>query len=422
MRTPGVLGAVCGTGSTGTAGGSPTGLAGSVGVGGASGWVPTPRQREIALDVTQIILDVVGIFEPTPFADVTNGLISIGRGDWIGAGLSGISVIPFIGDLAKAGKLPKAAQTLAEAIRLAEYDAAFARVLRPALENLKRLLDSIPANLSPELMGMVKRLKDPLDRFLGSSRLAVKLSLTDRLILARMGSLQNVGHLVRHNIDTARSYFVRHGMSEKQMMEALSGMDVHSAIEILELRQGERLSTYMVLPGGATDLAKLNAADLARLKPGQWFVKSGGGVGKESIGLAAGNRVRVEFEVTRPTSILKSKAASVNDTWTDSLQRSTGHPGLPSGAGTGRKPKTFIDVDPITGQVRIRPATDPNGRVLRDDQGRLQSTMSVGTSGGGTQYFVPWSAQQNGGAALKPVLTGISLQRNTKSLSENLGK
>ncbi len=420
MRLPGVQGAMCGSGTTGLAGGSPDGLAGAMGPRGVDGWIPTEKQREIALDVTQIILDIVGIFEPTPFADLTNGLISIGRGDWVGAGLSGISVIPYIGDLAKAGKLPKAVQTLVEAIRMAERDAAFGRVLRPALENLKRVLDSIPENLSPELMGMVKRLKDPLDRFLGSSRLAARLNLTDRLILARMGSLQNIGHLVRHNIDTARSYFVRHGMSEKEMMEALSGMDVHSAIEILELRQGERLSSYMILPGGATELSKLNAAELAQLRPGQFFVKSGGGVGSESVGLARGNRVRVEFEVARPMSILKSKAASVNDTWTDGMQRWAGHPGLPQGTGTGRKVKTVIDVDPVTARVRIRPATNEAGAVLRDENQKLLTTMSVGTSGGGTQYFLPKSAQQGGGVALKVVVTGTSLQRNVRSLSGKL--
>lgn len=328
-------------------------------------------------------------------------------------------MIPYIGDLAKAGKLPKAVQTLVEAIRMAEYDAAFGRVLRPALLNLKRVLDSIPDNLSPELMTMVKRLREPLERFLGSSRVAVRLNLTDRLILARMGSLQNVGHLVRYNIDTARSYFVRHGLSEKKMMEALSGMDVHSPMEIMEMRKGERLNTYMILPAGAK-LSDMKPAELAQLRPGEWFVKSGGGVGSESVGLARGNRVKVEFEVVEPVSILRSKAASVNDTWTDAMQRRAGHPGLTPGNGTGRKAQTMIDVDPIAAQVRIRPATDKVGAVLRDEGQKLLTTMSVGTSGGGVQYFLPGSAQRGGGVVLKAVVTATSLQRNVKSLSGKL--
>src|SRR6056297_2020620 len=66
----------------------------------------TPEQEEVALDIAQLTLDLVGIFEPTPFADGTNALISIGRGDWMGGGLSGLGIIPYLGDLAKAGKLP----------------------------------------------------------------------------------------------------------------------------------------------------------------------------------------------------------------------------------------------------------------------------------------------------------------------------
>ena len=92
----------------------------------------TPQQQELALDIAQLTLDIVGIFEPTPFADGTNALISIGRGDWLGAGLSGISIIPYIGDLAKAGKLPRYSQKLYDAIQLARNNAEFAKLLRPA--------------------------------------------------------------------------------------------------------------------------------------------------------------------------------------------------------------------------------------------------------------------------------------------------
>lgn len=42
-----------------------------------------------------LILSGCGVFEPTPFADGTNVLISIGRGDWSGASMSGLSILPF---------------------------------------------------------------------------------------------------------------------------------------------------------------------------------------------------------------------------------------------------------------------------------------------------------------------------------------
>ena len=35
----------------------------------------SPEARELLLDVGQFTLDIVGIFEPTPFADLTSGVI-----------------------------------------------------------------------------------------------------------------------------------------------------------------------------------------------------------------------------------------------------------------------------------------------------------------------------------------------------------
>jgi RHS repeat-associated protein len=57
-----------------------------------------------ALDWVQGGLDVIGTFEPTPFADLTNAGISALRGDKIGVGASLAGIIPYIGD---AGKLAK---------------------------------------------------------------------------------------------------------------------------------------------------------------------------------------------------------------------------------------------------------------------------------------------------------------------------
>ncbi len=71
---------------------------------------------DLALDLTQIGLDIAGIFDPTPISDGANTLISLGRSDWLGAGLSAVSMIPYVGDAAKLGKLGKYAQTVAKAI------------------------------------------------------------------------------------------------------------------------------------------------------------------------------------------------------------------------------------------------------------------------------------------------------------------
>ncbi|MEL6877337.1 MAG: hypothetical protein AAGL68_04475, partial [Pseudomonadota bacterium] len=54
---------------------------------------PGPSTATVVADLTQLTLDLVGIVEPTPFADGSNALISLGRmggalwnGDWGDAG------------------------------------------------------------------------------------------------------------------------------------------------------------------------------------------------------------------------------------------------------------------------------------------------------------------------------------------------
>ena len=48
-----------------------------------NGWDSfTEDEKEVLLDLGQLALDIIGIVEPTPFADSANAVISIARGDW----------------------------------------------------------------------------------------------------------------------------------------------------------------------------------------------------------------------------------------------------------------------------------------------------------------------------------------------------
>ena len=76
---------------------------------------------ELALDVTQMALDIVGLVDPTPISDGVNGLISLGRSDWLGAGISAVSMIPYVGDAAKLGKLGRYADNTAGQTFKREY-------------------------------------------------------------------------------------------------------------------------------------------------------------------------------------------------------------------------------------------------------------------------------------------------------------
>jgi hypothetical protein len=126
-----------------------------------------PSKFELAVDIVQFAIDLAGIVDPTGAADGISGLISLGRGKWIDAGISAISLIPYIGDAAKVAKIPKYAEAVATAIKLAMKDLEFARTLKPALERLKLALDKMPVpSLPAEMQHHIVKIRKEIDEFL----------------------------------------------------------------------------------------------------------------------------------------------------------------------------------------------------------------------------------------------------------------
>lgn len=148
----------------------------------------------LVADLTQVGLDIVGIFEPTPFADLTNAGISLTRGiydaittgnGWAavaGVGDAAISVagvVPGIGDTAKLLRLGRHADTITRAITAAIENPALRRQLEPLLRGIKDTLD----NVSPAVMDAlpqgaadsIRAMKTKLDEFFGvAGNLAVR--------------------------------------------------------------------------------------------------------------------------------------------------------------------------------------------------------------------------------------------------------
>ena len=126
---------------------------------------------EVVLDLTQMTLDIVGIFDQTGISDGANALISAGRGDWVGAGLSALAIVPVVGALAAAGKLGKWAETVAKAVELAASNPAARAALEPMLRRLNDAIGAIPdavmRNLPDEMRNTLEGLKTRLDDFLG---------------------------------------------------------------------------------------------------------------------------------------------------------------------------------------------------------------------------------------------------------------
>lgn len=126
------------------------------------------KQRELILDLTQIGLSIAGIIDPTPISDGADGLVSLGRGDWLGASISVVSMIPYVGDLSKVGKLGKFLDAIKNAVDLAKNDPGFRRLAEPVLRQIKKAidaapLDSLPSAVREPLKGMTGKIDELLN-------------------------------------------------------------------------------------------------------------------------------------------------------------------------------------------------------------------------------------------------------------------
>lgn len=86
-------------------------------------------RADLALQLVQAGLDVAGIFDPTGATDIASGVLALTQGDWVGAGLSFLSAIPFADILTKSAK---GARVLAKIERL-----------RAQIQQLERSLGSV---------------------------------------------------------------------------------------------------------------------------------------------------------------------------------------------------------------------------------------------------------------------------------------
>ncbi len=130
------------------------------------------QTETLVADLGQMALDVIGIFDPTPTADLVNAGISAWRGDGWGAFLSVISAVPYVGDLAKLGKLGNWAKTVAKAVDVAANNPAMRKLVEPSLRKISDLIgalpakafDALPADAKAALLSMKGKIDDVLGR------------------------------------------------------------------------------------------------------------------------------------------------------------------------------------------------------------------------------------------------------------------
>ncbi|MDH5327552.1 MAG: DUF6531 domain-containing protein [Gammaproteobacteria bacterium] len=126
-------------------------------------------KTEVVLDISQLVLDLTGIIDPTPASDGTNALISLARGDFWGAAISAISIVPLVGDLAKTAKLPRYVQSVRKAVYIAKLDPQWASALRELFTNLNSVLDKVykMSDVLPDAaLRQLKQIKGEVDEFI----------------------------------------------------------------------------------------------------------------------------------------------------------------------------------------------------------------------------------------------------------------
>ncbi|MEZ6129834.1 MAG: hypothetical protein R3C59_14215 [Planctomycetaceae bacterium] len=124
-------------------------------------------KAKLLLEVAQIGLDLIGIVDPTGLADAASGIISLSKGRWLDAVISGASLIPYLGDIAKVGKFPRYMKVIRESIQFAKTDAKFAAALKDEFREISNLIAKIPMDKIPKSVSEpLQAMKREIDEFL----------------------------------------------------------------------------------------------------------------------------------------------------------------------------------------------------------------------------------------------------------------
>lgn len=102
-------------------------------------------ENDLSMEMAQIAADAAGLVDPTPTSDAISASISVARGDWWGAALSVVSMIPYAGDaIAKPVKAVRASKSVARIRKsLTAAKKALEKLERQALNARKKAATAI---------------------------------------------------------------------------------------------------------------------------------------------------------------------------------------------------------------------------------------------------------------------------------------
>jgi hypothetical protein len=99
-------------------------------------------EQKLIIDLIQFVLDIGGIFEPTPFCDIASTTISISRVELADAGINIVSIIPGAGDALKLLKVGKWIALLGAVAMEVLKHPELARAAEPLLRQANEILQS----------------------------------------------------------------------------------------------------------------------------------------------------------------------------------------------------------------------------------------------------------------------------------------
>jgi formaldehyde-activating enzyme involved in methanogenesis len=95
-------------------------------------------QGELKTEILKLGVDVAGIFDPSPICDGLGVCLAVKEGDWVGAGMSLLSMAPYLGDtIAKPLKITKAVRKVSKLLQKLAYYSQKAKRAKAYYDSIK---------------------------------------------------------------------------------------------------------------------------------------------------------------------------------------------------------------------------------------------------------------------------------------------
>lgn len=126
-------------------------------------------------ELTQSVADLAGVVDPTPVSDGLNLAMSLIAFDLTGTAISAASLVPYVGDLAKLGKLPKFVHVIERVLNRAAESPQFAARVKPLLSQLREAIgtalesDYWRVRLPESAVDALRSIKSKLDDFFSAA-------------------------------------------------------------------------------------------------------------------------------------------------------------------------------------------------------------------------------------------------------------